>query len=163
MEKPSCRDNPTFRESDFAGKKFYPQMEGKNVFKNACQRMPEAVLAGARAQRPHRRATSIVLIPHQANDRISQMVAHGLKIPEEKVIRNIDRYGNTTSASIPIALDEAVRSGTDPARASRRPDGVRVGIHLGLGRHPMVKSDCLATSRCYATIFVMVKPDIRPA
>ena len=40
------------------------------------------------------------------------MVARGLKIPEAKVLRNIDRYGNTTSASIPIALSEAVRSGT---------------------------------------------------
>ncbi|HEX2695371.1 MAG TPA: beta-ketoacyl-ACP synthase 3, partial [Acidobacteriota bacterium] len=111
MEKPSCRDNPTFRESDFAGKKFYPQMEGKNVFKNACQRMPEAVMAALK----HNGLTVDdidVLIPHQANDRISQMVARGLKIPEAKVIRNIDRYGNTTSASIPIALSEAVRNGT---------------------------------------------------
>jgi len=51
------------------------------------------------------------LIPHQANDRISFMVAKGLKIPVEKVVRNIDRYGNTTAASIPIALDEAVKQG----------------------------------------------------
>jgi len=51
------------------------------------------------------------LIPHQANDRISLMVARNLKIPVEKVIRNIDRYGNTTAASIPIALDEALEQG----------------------------------------------------
>jgi 3-oxoacyl-[acyl-carrier-protein] synthase-3 len=51
------------------------------------------------------------LIPHQANDRISLMVARNLKIPVEKVIRNIDRYGNTTAASIPIALDEALENG----------------------------------------------------
>jgi 3-oxoacyl-[acyl-carrier-protein] synthase-3 len=51
------------------------------------------------------------LIPHQANERISLMVAKGLRLPVEKVIQNIDRYGNTTSASIPIALDEAVRDG----------------------------------------------------
>jgi 3-oxoacyl-[acyl-carrier-protein] synthase-3 len=49
------------------------------------------------------------LIPHQANDRISQMVARNLKIPIEKVIRNIDRFGNTTAASIPIAMDEALK------------------------------------------------------
>ncbi len=49
------------------------------------------------------------LIPHQANDRISLMVARGLKIPVEKVIRNIDRFGNTTAASIPIAMDEALK------------------------------------------------------
>ncbi|MCJ7583040.1 MAG: 3-oxoacyl-ACP synthase, partial [Candidatus Aminicenantes bacterium] len=50
------------------------------------------------------------LIPHQANDRISLMVAKILRIPVEKVIRNIDRFGNTTAASIPIALDEAVKN-----------------------------------------------------
>jgi 3-oxoacyl-[acyl-carrier-protein] synthase-3 len=111
MDKPSCRDNPTFKESDFSTKRFYPHMEGKNVFKNACQRMPEAVLAAL-----NHNGLAVgdidVLIPHQANDRISQMVARALKIPEEKVIRNIDRYGNTTSASIPIALSEALRNGT---------------------------------------------------
>jgi 3-oxoacyl-[acyl-carrier-protein] synthase-3 len=111
MEKPSCRDNPTFKESDFTSKKFYPHMEGKNVFKNASQRMPEAVLD---ALKHNGLAVDDidVLIPHQANDRISQMVARALKVPETKVIRNIDRYGNTTSASIPIALSEAVRNGT---------------------------------------------------
>ena len=111
MEKPSCRDNPTFTAENLAAKAFYPRMEGKNVFKNACQRMPEAVLVALR----HNGLTIDdldVLIPHQANDRISQMVARALKIPEDKVVRNIARYGNTTSASIPIALSEAVRSGT---------------------------------------------------
>lgn len=72
--------------------------------------MPEAVLAGLR----HNGLTIDQvdhLIPHQANDRISQMVARQLKIAPEKVIRNIDRLGNTTAASIPIALDEAVKDG----------------------------------------------------
>jgi 3-oxoacyl-[acyl-carrier-protein] synthase-3 len=110
MEKPSCKDNPTFQASDFTAKKFYPCMDGKNVFKNACQRMPEAVMA-ALNQNGLTVDDIDVLIPHQANDRISQMVARGLKIPEAKVFRNIERYGNTTSASIPIALSEAVRNG----------------------------------------------------
>jgi 3-oxoacyl-[acyl-carrier-protein] synthase III len=52
-----------------------------------------------------------LFIPHQANLRISQMVAMGLELPEEKVFNNIQRYGNTTAASIPIALHEAVESG----------------------------------------------------
>ncbi len=110
MEKPSCKDNPTFQASDFTAKKFYPCMDGKNVFKNACQRMPEAVMAALK-QNGLTVDDIDVLIPHQANDRISQMVARGLKIPEAKVFRNIERYGNTTSASIPIALSEAVRNG----------------------------------------------------
>src|SRR5207249_7650370 len=52
-----------------------------------------------------------LLIPHQANLRISQLVAMGLELPEEKVFNNIQCYGNTTAASIPIALHEAVEEG----------------------------------------------------
>jgi len=111
MEKPSCKDSPAFKLEDFTGRKFFPRMDGKNVFKNACQRMPEAVLA-ALGRNGLTVADIDVLIPHQANDRISQMVARGLKIPESKVVRNIEKYGNTTSASIPIALSESVRNGT---------------------------------------------------
>jgi 3-oxoacyl-[acyl-carrier-protein] synthase-3 len=52
-----------------------------------------------------------VLIPHQANIRIIESTAKHAEIPMEKVYVNVDRYGNTSAASIPIALDEAVRSG----------------------------------------------------
>jgi 3-oxoacyl-[acyl-carrier-protein] synthase-3 len=90
--------------------RFFPKMDGRNVFVNACQRMPEAVRAGLEAN-----GLTVddidALIPHQANDRISLMVAKGLKIPVEKVVRNIHRFGNTTAASIPIALDEALKEG----------------------------------------------------
>ena len=110
MEKPSPRDNPTFQVEFFDQKRFFPKMDGKNVFKNASQRMPEAVRAAL-----DRNGLTVddvdILIPHQANDRISQMVARNFGSPVEKVIRNIDRYGNTTSASIPIALDEALEAG----------------------------------------------------
>ena len=110
MEKPSPKDRPTFRKDFFDEGRFFPKMDGRNVFVNACQRMPEAVRAGLEAN-----GLTIEdvdhLIPHQANDRISLMVAKGLRIPVEKVIRNIDRIGNTTAASIPIALDEAVKAG----------------------------------------------------
>jgi 3-oxoacyl-[acyl-carrier-protein] synthase-3 len=110
MEKPSPYDHPTFSEEMILSKKFYPRMDGRNVFKNAVEKMPEAV----RTALKHNRLTIEDvdhLIPHQANDRISLMVARNLRIPVEKVIRNIDRYGNTTAASIPIALDEAVKEG----------------------------------------------------
>lgn len=110
MEKPSPKDKPTFPSNFLESKRFYPRMNGKNVFKNAVEKMPEAV----RIALKHNDLTIEEvdhLIPHQANDRISLMVARNLKIPVEKVIRNIDRYGNTTAASIPIALDEAVREG----------------------------------------------------
>ncbi len=110
MEKPSCKDKPTFRQEFLDGKQFFPRMEGRHVFINACERMPEAVRSGL-AQNGLTVDDIDALIPHQANERISQMVAKGLGIPVEKVIRNIDRFGNTTSASIPIALDEALKQG----------------------------------------------------
>jgi 3-oxoacyl-[acyl-carrier-protein] synthase-3 len=110
MEKPSPKDKPTFFPSFIESKGYFPRMNGRNVFKNAVVKMPEAVRIGLK----HNNLTIEDvdhLIPHQANERISLMVARNLKIPVEKVIRNIDRYGNTTSASIPIALDEAVKQG----------------------------------------------------
>jgi 3-oxoacyl-[acyl-carrier-protein] synthase-3 len=85
-------------------------MDGKSVFKNASEKMPAAVRA-ALEHNGLRVEDISLLIPHQANDRISQMVAHSLKIPLEKVVRNIHKYGNTTAASIPIALSEAVDEG----------------------------------------------------
>lgn len=108
MEKPSPMDNPTFRTEFFEQGRFFAKMDGRSVFVNASKRMPEAV----RAALQHNGLTIEDvdhLIPHQANDRISLMVANGLKIPVEKVVRNIDRFGNTTAASIPIALDEALK------------------------------------------------------
>ncbi|TET71554.1 MAG: ketoacyl-ACP synthase III [Candidatus Aminicenantes bacterium] len=108
MEKPSPKDNPTFAEEFFKKRRFFPEMNGRNVFKNASEKMPEAVRIALKHN-----GLSIedvdYLIPHQANDRISLMVARNLKIPVEKVIRNIDRFGNTTAASIPIAMDEALK------------------------------------------------------
>lgn len=110
MEKPSCKDNPVVTVDFINKKKFFPKMDGRIVFKTAVEKMPEAV----RTALKHNSMTIDdvdFLIPHQANDRISLMVASALKIPVEKVVRNIDRFGNTTSASIPIALDETVKSG----------------------------------------------------
>jgi 3-oxoacyl-[acyl-carrier-protein] synthase-3 len=110
MENPSPKKKPTFSIDLFEQKKFFPRMDGKNVFKNASERMPEAVQIAL--EHNHLTIDDVkLLIPHQANDRISQMVAKKLKIPIEKVARNIQRCGNTTAASIPIALDEAVRNG----------------------------------------------------
>ncbi len=110
LEKPSCLDKPCVTEEMARAKKFFPHMDGKNVFKNASARMPEAVRAAL--QHNGLKVEDIaLLIPHQANDRISQMVAHSLKIPLDKVMRNIHKYGNTTAASIPIALDEALQEG----------------------------------------------------
>jgi len=110
MEKPSPKDRTIFYPEMLEQEGIYPRMDGKLVFKNASIRMPEAV---RKALKTNNLTIEDVdhLIPHQANDRISLMVARNLGIPVEKVIRNIERYGNTTAASIPIALDEALESG----------------------------------------------------
>jgi 3-oxoacyl-[acyl-carrier-protein] synthase-3 len=110
MEKPSSKDKPCVTEEMVRARKFFPKMEGRNVFKNASERMPEAVRV-ALEHNGLKPADISWLIPHQANDRISQMVGHILRLPPERVVRNIDRYGNTTAASIPIALDEIVQAG----------------------------------------------------
>lgn len=110
MEKPTPKDKPVFSQENLAGGGFSPRMNGRHVFVNAVEKMPEAVNTALK----HNGFTIDDvdhLIPHQANDRISLMVAQKLKIPVEKVVRNISEYGNTTAASIPIALDESLKSG----------------------------------------------------
>jgi 3-oxoacyl-[acyl-carrier-protein] synthase-3 len=110
MEHPNASRKPTFTREIFDAGGFFARMDGKRVFMNASVRMPESVEAALQAN-GLTVADIDLLIPHQANDRISQMVAQKLGISLERVARNIDRFGNTTAASIPIALDEAVRGG----------------------------------------------------
>jgi 3-oxoacyl-[acyl-carrier-protein] synthase III len=89
---------------------FYVKMAGREVFKHAVRSMADAcdrVLDAARLTS----ADIDVLIPHQANVRIIEATAKHANMPMEKVLVNVDRYGNTSSASIPIALDEALESG----------------------------------------------------
>ena len=110
MEKPSPKDHPTFSYKMIEEKRYFPRMDGRSVFKNAINKMPEAV----RIALKHNNLTTEdvdLIIPHQANYRITEMVARFLKIPMEKVVSNIDKYGNTTAASIPIALDEVRKEG----------------------------------------------------
>lgn len=88
----------------------FPFMDGPSVFKKAVAKIPEAVMEALNA---HQLNTSDLdlLIPHQANLRISQFVQHQLKLHDDQVFNNIQRYGNTTAASIPIALTEAWEQG----------------------------------------------------
>ncbi len=108
MEKPSPMDKPIITKETVASGGFKAKMNGKHVFKTASEKMPEAVRT-ALAFNNITIEDVDHLIPHQANDRISLMVARNLGIPVEKVIRNISKYGNTTAASIPIAMDEAIK------------------------------------------------------
>jgi 3-oxoacyl-[acyl-carrier-protein] synthase-3 len=86
------------------------RMEGREVFKHATTKMPESVQL---ALRTNGLSTADVklLIPHQANLRISEMVQKQLGLRDDQVYNNIQDYGNTTAASIPIALHEALEQG----------------------------------------------------
>ncbi len=86
------------------------QMEGNKVFKLAVPAMEEMCWQ-VLSDTGHRPEDVDVFIPHQANLRIMEAVIDRLGIPVEKVVVTLDKYGNTSTASIPVALDEALRSG----------------------------------------------------
>ncbi len=90
--------------------KVNPQMEGQLVFKNAVTRMPEVTMEALKANNLTTEDIDIFL-PHQANLRISQMVQKFLRLPDEKVYNNIQKYGNTTAATLPILLSELYEQG----------------------------------------------------
>jgi len=89
---------------------YYPYMNGQFVFKHAIVRFTEVIHEGLKAN-----GLSVndidMLIPHQANLRISQFIQQKLKLSDDQVFNNIQKYGNTTAASIPIALSEAHKAG----------------------------------------------------
>jgi 3-oxoacyl-[acyl-carrier-protein] synthase-3 len=88
----------------------FPYMDGPAVFKKAVVKFPEVIMEALHA---NGLAPSDIrmLIPHQANLRISQFVQHQLKLTDDQVYNNIQKYGNTTAASVPIALCEAWEAG----------------------------------------------------
>jgi 3-oxoacyl-[acyl-carrier-protein] synthase-3 len=88
----------------------FPNMDGPAVFKKAVEKFPEVILESLTTN--HLQASDLkLLIPHQANLRISQFVQKKLRLRDDQVYNNIQKYGNTTAASIPIALCEAWEEG----------------------------------------------------
>lgn len=97
-------------QGDIDEGRIYPNMEGQKVFKNAVKRMPEVIQEVLDAQ--GMTVSDIdMLIPHQANLRINEMVAKQLGIDGSRVHNNIQKYGNTTAATIPLCLSEARAEG----------------------------------------------------
>jgi len=88
----------------------YPKMNGKTVFMHAAKKMPEVLLEALTANNLELSDIDLFVF-HQANLRINEMVAKQLGIVEEKVFNTIDRFGNTTAASIPLGLCEAQKAG----------------------------------------------------
>ncbi len=107
MDGPGLSHVPWVSDEMIRAGKTRVHMEGREVFKHATTKMPESVRAALTANglTP---ADIKLLVPHQANLRISEMVQKQLGLRDDQVYNNIQRYGNTTSASIPIALDEAL-------------------------------------------------------
>ncbi|MFY7672503.1 3-oxoacyl-ACP synthase III family protein [Tenacibaculum sp. MEBiC06402] len=89
---------------------YFPHMNGQFVFKHAVVRFSEAIVEGLQANGLEKDDIDM-LIPHQANLRIAQFIQKKFQLPNEKVYNNIMRYGNTTAASIIIALTEAWEEG----------------------------------------------------
>jgi 3-oxoacyl-[acyl-carrier-protein] synthase III len=88
----------------------FPNMDGQTVFKKAVVKFPEVILE-ALDKNGYTTSDLQLLVPHQANLRISQFVQAKLKLRDDQVFNNIDRYGNTTAASVPLALCEAWEAG----------------------------------------------------
>ncbi len=88
----------------------FPFMDGPSVFKKAVVKFPEVIIE-ALAANGYQSTDIDMLIPHQANLRISQFVQQKLGLKDEQVHNNIQKYGNTTAASVPIALCEAWEQG----------------------------------------------------
>jgi len=89
----------------------YIKMKGNDVFKEAVKAMEYASVAALKKASLTGEDIDL-FIPHQANRRIMEAVRKRLGIPSERVYVNVDKYGNTSAASVPLALDEAVRDGT---------------------------------------------------
>ena len=111
-ELPGSFYHDRFGEKEWWGEpgRQYPKMKGRQVFMEALRHLPETINSSLKA-------TGLtlddidVIVPHQANLRINMKLAEMMNIPESKFVNNIQKYGNTTAGSIPIALDEAVHDG----------------------------------------------------
>jgi 3-oxoacyl-[acyl-carrier-protein] synthase-3 len=97
-------------EESIKSRAHFLKMAGQEVFKEAVKAIESSSMEAIRLADLTPNDIDL-FIPHQANYRILEAVRKRMGLPEEKVFSNLDRYGNTSSASVPIALDEAVRSG----------------------------------------------------
>lgn len=119
---------PYVDEGQLKEHRYVPVMDGRTVFKMAVTKMPEAVLEVC-AKVGVKLEEIDLLIAHQANLRINEAVQKYLKLPDERVYNNIQKYGNTTAATIPIAYDECVKSGRI------KPGSLVCFVGLGAGFH----------------------------
>ncbi|MBN2601922.1 MAG: ketoacyl-ACP synthase III [Candidatus Marinimicrobia bacterium] len=110
IDAPAGSESPRISKEMLDERRQYPKMNGRQVFKHAVTRFPEVVIAALEANQWTREDIKLV-IPHQANMRITESIAKRLDLPLEKVYSNIHRYGNTTAASVPLAMVDARNEG----------------------------------------------------
>ena len=110
VDAPGLAHDPYISEELIREGKHRAVMDGRDVFKFASILMPQSVVA-ALAANGFTPADVRLLVPHQANQRIIEMVQKAIGLRDDQVYINIEKYGNTTAASIPIALDEALCAG----------------------------------------------------
>jgi 3-oxoacyl-[acyl-carrier-protein] synthase-3 len=110
VDSPGSMYHPRVSPKHMEAGRQYLEMDGREVFRHAVVRMPESVRA-VLAATGHEVGNIDLLLAHQANLRISEVMQKDLGLRDDQVYNNIMRYGNTTAATIPIALDECVRSG----------------------------------------------------
>jgi 3-oxoacyl-[acyl-carrier-protein] synthase III len=110
VDSPGSMYHPRVSPKQIEAGRQYLEMDGREVFRHAVVRMPESVRA-VLAATGHGVENINLLLAHQANLRISEVMQKDLGLRDDQVYNNIMWYGNTTAATIPIALDECVRSG----------------------------------------------------
>ena len=102
--------NDIIKDNDPNDESYFPYMNGQFVFKNAVVRFSEVIMEGLMKNNLQKEDIDM-LIPHQANLRIAQFIQKKFGLSDDQVFNNIQKYGNTTAASIPIALTEAWEQG----------------------------------------------------
>lgn len=108
-EAPGSTSRPHISAPDLAQGRHFPHMKGRTVFRNAVRTLEREI--SALFERNDVSLEEVLLVPHQANRRINEMVAKDLGLRDEQVVHTIERFGNTTAASLPMALDIARREG----------------------------------------------------
>lgn len=110
LERPGTAKSQWITEQDISEGRIFPFMEGRYVFKHAVERLKEVVTEVLQKENLDISEIDHFLF-HQANMRINEKVAEILKIPSQKIHSNIQKYGNCSAASIPMLLDETIKSG----------------------------------------------------
>ena len=110
IDAPASKHMPRITHEMIDERRVWPSMNGRQVFRWATSKMPEVSMSVLERNGVATSDLDLV-VPHQANKRINEFVGQKLEVPPEKVVHNIMKYGNTTAASIPLALSEAIQEG----------------------------------------------------